>query len=125
MNEKGFTLIELLISMLILISIVTATLYFYESYSVEMNEIGEYYTAKNVTVKGAEISRENYLTSSVLSPYQDIIRVNGVNFEVVVTQEDMSSRTSLLHEGVPLIKITAKTMWKSKEVEVITYVSSP
>lgn len=125
MNERGFTLIELLVSMVILLSIITATLHFYEGYSYETTELGEYYSAKHLAVKGIELSRMEYIKEKNMALYQEIVNVNGVNFKTVVTKEEVTDKIDAINDKVSMIQLTAKTTWKNREVEVKTYVSDP
>lgn len=128
LNEKGMTMIELLIAIAILISILTASLRFYENYAYESSEFGEYLTAKHLTVKALEIARGNYIDNvrmPSLVVYEDIERINGVNFQSTVTQLEVTEIVGVISQDVEMVKLTATTSWKSKNMEVSAYVSSP
>lgn len=125
MNEKGLTLIELLISMVILITVMTASLNFYENYSYKANELGEYFTAKNLVAKGIEMAREDILVTNNLNDHQSVVEVNGVLFKTEVTKQNVTEQYSVLNNQAPFIRIASKTTWNERELEVQTYVLLP
>lgn len=125
MNSKGLTLVELLVSMVVLATIITASLNFYENYSFKRSELGEYYTAKNLMAKGLEMARADYLKTGNLTAYKSITQVNGVTFQATVTKENVTKQYSFFTDSVPLIKMTSHVGWKGRELEVVNYVSHP
>lgn len=128
MNEKGLTLIELLVAFTILIMVMASVVQFYKHYAEESREFGDYLTAKHIAIDALEYSRSTFLESGSQSGtfvHQGVTNVNETNFEYIVTQEDITSNFAIYSADVEIRKLTARTKWKKKKLEVILYVSSP
>lgn len=126
-NEKGLTLIELMISMTILLIIVISSFQFFESYSYQSSEFGEYLTAKHLAVGALEEERKRFLEDYSVEEgrvYDDMIRANKTSFKVEVNIENLTDEIAILTDDTKMIKITAKTHWKLRKVEVSAYVSA-
>lgn len=126
-NEKGFTLIELMVSMLILIITITAALQFYDTYKYEKGQYGEYITAKNLAVKALEEQRQYFLTTQDVSQqtaYENVVRVNGIDFNVTVKQKNETNQIAHVTNNIPFVQLISTVEWRLRKVEVDTYVSA-
>lgn len=125
-NEKGLTLIELLVSMLILTSVVIASLQFFETYYYEKKQLGEHITAKHLAVKAIEEHRALILDDEILpldNTYQMVESVNGISFYVVLQVKNETDNVALLAPNLPFVELVSTVEWKKKKMEVHTYVT--